>query len=58
MPVLEQWLLSWWVAFQVMSISDSLTEDIDSFVKMLEETGTRSFADVLGLICTFRTKVH
>jgi hypothetical protein len=32
--------------------------DIDTFVPVSSIIFTRSFAVVLGLICTFRTKVH
>ena len=32
--------------------------DIDTFVPVSSSIFTRSFAVVLGLICTFRTKVH
>ena len=32
--------------------------DIDTFVPVSSSTFTRSFAVVLGLICTFRTKVR
>ena len=34
------------------------TVDIDTFVPVSSSTFTRSFAAVLGLICTFRTKVR
>ena len=32
--------------------------DIDTFVPVSSSIFTRSFVVVLGLICTFRTKVH
>ena len=32
--------------------------DVDTFVPVSSSIFTRSFAVVLGLICTFRTKVH
>jgi hypothetical protein len=34
------------------------TVDIDTFVPVFSSIFTRSFAAVLGLICTFRTKVR
>jgi hypothetical protein len=34
------------------------TVDIDTFLPLSSSIFTRSFAVVLGLICTFRTKVH
>ena len=34
------------------------TVDVDTFVLVSSSIFTRSFAVVLGLICTFRTKVH
>ena len=58
MEVLEQWLLPCWVAFQIISIYRTcFTVDIDAFVPVSSSIFTRSFATVLGLICTFRTKV-
>ena len=69
--VLEQWLLPCWAAFQVMLSGISwyktltFTVDIDIFVPVSSSIFTvhlciftGSLAVVLGLICTFRTKVR
>ena len=61
MAVLEQWLLPCWAAFQVMLIYDSFYcgyRYLDTFVPVSSNIFTSSFAVVLGLICTFHTKVH
>ena len=58
MPFLEQWLLPCWAAFQVMSIKDLFYCGYRYFVPVSSSIFTRSFAVALGLICTFRTKVH
>ena len=54
MPVLEQWLLPCWAAFQVMSILDSFYCGYRYFCSIF----TRCFAVVLGFICTFHIKVR
>ena len=57
MAVLEQWLLPSCAAFRV-PYRTRFTVDIDTFVPVSSSNFTRSFAVVLGLICTFRTKVR
>jgi hypothetical protein len=58
MPVLEQWFLPCWAAFQIVDIGLVFTVDIDTFVSVSSSIFTRSFSVVLGLICTFCTKVR
>ena len=44
--------------FRLCRYRTRFTVDIDTFVPVSSSVFTRSFAVVLGLICTFRTKVH
>ena len=44
--------------FRLCQNRSCFTVDIDTFVPVSTCIFTRSFAAVLGLICTFRTKVH
>ena len=44
--------------FRLCRYRTRFTVDIDTFVPVSSSTFTRCFAVVLGLICTFRTKVH
>ena len=44
--------------FRLCGYRNRFTVDIDTFVPVSSSIFTRSFTDVLGLICTFRTKVH
>ena len=44
--------------FRLCRYRTCFTVDIDTFVNVSSSIFTRSFADVLGLICTFRTKVR
>ena len=44
--------------FRLCRYRTCFTVDIDTFVHVSSSIFTRSFAVVLGLICTFRTKVH
>ena len=44
--------------FRLCRYSTRFTVDIDTFVSVSSSIFTRSFAVVLGLICTFHTKVH
>ena len=58
MVVLEQWLLPAKRPFRLCRYRTRFTVDIDTFVPVSSSIFTRSFAVVLGLICTFRTKVR
>ena len=44
--------------FRLCSYRTCFTVDIDTFVPVSSSIFTRSFAVVLGLICTFHTKLH
>ena len=44
--------------FRLCQYRTGFTVDIDTFVPVSSSIFTRSFAVVLGSICTFRTKVH
>ena len=44
--------------FRLCRYRTRFTVDIDTFVHVSSSIFTRSFAVVLGLICTFRTKVR
>ena len=44
--------------FRLCQYRTSFSVDIDTFVPVSSSIFTRSFAVVLGLICTFRTKVR
>ena len=70
MAVLEQWLLPCWAVFhwsrgfflaeqpfRLCRYRTCFTVDIDTFVPVSSSIFIRSFAVVLGLICTFRNKV-
>jgi hypothetical protein len=57
MSVLEQWLLPCWAAMSCQ-YRTHFTVDIDTFVPVSSSIFIRSLAVVLGLICTYRTKVH
>jgi hypothetical protein len=56
MAVLEEWLLPFWKRLCRYRICFTL--DIDTFVPVSHSIFTRYFAVVMGLICTFRTKVR
>ena len=58
MAVLEQRVLPCWAAFQVMSMWDSFYCACSTFVPVSSSIFRRSFAVVLGLICTSCTKVR
>ena len=45
-------------SFRLFQYRTRFTVDIDTFVPVSSSIFTTSFAVVLGLICTFRTKVH
>ena len=56
MAVLEQWLLPCWA--DLCQYRTCFTVDIDIFVPVSSSNFTMSFAVVLGLICTCRTRVR
>ena len=58
MAVLEQWLSGAERPFRLCQNRTRFTVDIDTFVPVSSSIFTRSFAAVLGLICTFRANVH
>ena len=58
MAVLEQWLLLAERPFRLCWYRTCFTVDIDTFVPVSSSIFTGSFTVVLGLICTFCTKVH
>ena len=45
------------LSFRICQYRTRFTVDIDTFVPVSSSIFTRSFAVVLGLICTYRTKV-
>ena len=54
--VASSFLIEW--PFRLCRYWTRFTVDIDTFVPVSSSIFTRSFALVLGLICTFFTKVH
>ena len=58
MAVLEQWLFPCWAPFRLCLYGTCFTVDIDTFVPVSSSIFIRSFAVVVGLICTFCTKVR
>ena len=58
MAFLEQWLLPCYAPFRICRYRTNFTVDIDTLLPVSTSIFTRSFAVVLGLICTFLPKVR